>query len=178
MSKRLIPLALLILTTAACSPIHFGASILNQSDVGAGSYDGPVYATPGHTPAQGNATMDAHVDEQSAAIVVTDYEHNGVADGNWSSTDHNNYYAMALKRERCTVMVKGWRTNPSQALHTARADIEAIADVRRSLDVPTVVIDWAAVVRPEWLAADGVHLSAAGEAPFAEFIRDGIEQCS
>jgi hypothetical protein len=173
---------LLAVVLGACQPQHYGASVLNQSNAWspAGTYEGPVYATPGD--ADGNPEMDAHVDEQSGAIVVTDFEHNMLSDGSWDEADHNTYFSMVFKRERCTVVVLGWKAEvgPTDPLLVARGDIQDMVSIRTGLGYPTIVVDWRDVVveHPEYLAADGVHLASAEAAEaFAALINNGIAGC-
>lgn len=183
-------LGALALAGTACQPLHFGASIMNQANVYGGDFDGPVYATPGDTPGEGADTMAAHVDEQSGAIVIADFEHNGILDGTWGTDDRNQYYRMLFMRPRCTVVVLGWRLPPiPAALDTARADIRALADQRATLGYPTVVVDWRPEVlaHPEYISADGVHISddpqggttesTDADTAYTDLIRDGIARC-
>lgn len=163
--------------------MHFGASILAQSNGYGGQYDGPVYAQSGSTKIQGHQLMAAHVDEQSAGIVITDFEHNGINDGVWGTDDHNAYFSMVFMRERCTVVVLGWRLDPvPAALEVARADITELADARRAHGLPTVVVDWRPHVEqhPEYIVGgeDRRHLASQEAAvAFADMIRGGLAQC-
>lgn len=180
MSRRLVLAAatLALVGTVACQPTYFGASNLALSDHHV-DYNGPVYANSGYTPAQGAAVVRAHVAEQTGAIVIADYEHNGIRDGVWGTDDHNGYWSMVFADERCTVVVKGWRYDHLQdELRGARADIDRIVSERRGLGYPTVVVDLQGVLTPADVSHDGVHLTTADAARrYGRALMDGAASC-
>jgi hypothetical protein len=184
--KRLLMLAGALLLAvsggAACQPTYNGASNLSLSSSWGGSYDGPVEAVAGRTPAQGRAALADGIDDQTGPVVLVDFEHNGVRDGVWGLEDHDSYFSMVFMRERCTVVVLGWRASvpAGDPLITARTDIQAMAATRASLGYPTVVADLRPLIEthPEYLTTDGIHLSGpAAATAYANELRAAKDRC-
>lgn len=182
-ARRLIALAAalvgLVAVTGACDPQFFGASNLGLSQAHE-AYSGPTYANAGYTPAQGNAVLQAHLDEQTGPIVLVDYEHNGVtSDGVWDTGDHNATAAMLFADERCTVYVLGTRYDEyADELQVARGDIIVLTGQRAALGFPTVLADLAPVLTPEDVSADGVHLTTPEAArKYHDTLEAAKDQC-
>jgi hypothetical protein len=189
----------LVAAAAGCMPTYFGASVMNQSNVyqdeGEDNYDGNVYAVPGYTPAQGLALMQQHIDEQSGAVVIADFEHNGVrSDGAWDTNDHNAYFSMIFMAEtenRCVVIITpAWLPGYPLADETeeARQDVVTMATQRQSLGLPTVITDgWRVRVadHPEYLQpADYVHLTDDvpdeahdADTAYSNVVKDAVAAC-
>jgi hypothetical protein len=184
------------LVAAACEPpMHFGASVMAQADGYGGTFDGPVYAQAGRTPAEAAPIVGEQTDAHpTAPVVLADVEHNGASDGTWSTADRNAEFAMIFASEACTVIVMpGYRPGLPYAttLDAAESDIRQMAAQRAALGYPTVVVDWQPVVNahPEYIqpAPDYVHLTddpsggtteeTDADSAYTGLIRDGLAAC-
>jgi hypothetical protein len=190
-----VSLGALALATACEPPMHFGASIMAQANGYGGTFDGPIYADAGRTPAQAAPIVGQQTDAHpTAPVVLADVEHNGARDGAWSTADRNAEFAMIFASEACTVIVTpGYRPGLPYAatLEQAEADIRAMAAQRATLGYPTVVVDWQPIVNahPEYLqpAPDYVHLTddpsggtteaTDADSAYTGLIRDGLAAC-
>lgn len=185
-----------VLPMAACDlPMHFGASVMALAAAFGGTFDGPVHAEAGRTPAEAAPVVAQQADAHpTAPVVLADVEHNGAADGVWSTADHNAMFAMVFASEACTVVVTpGYRPGLPYAttLEQAEVDIRAMAAQRAGLGFPTVVVDWQPIVdaNPGFLqpAPDYVHLTddpsgntteaTDADSAYTGLIREGLADC-